>query len=150
MAWKKLVLQKIMLRDMLRNRIPRVCFYFFPRNGIPRIFLLCGTVWNGIPRVFVPRNGSDLNSESLLLFLFHGTEFRAFFSSVERFGTEFREFSVPRNSRNSAGTNQLFRLFRLPRTNFLSEIANPGADTHVLNLTLDTHRVSLHSTVYTC
>jgi hypothetical protein len=63
-------------------------------------------------------NGSERKSESLLLFLFHGTEFRAFFSSAERFGTEFREFSVPRNSRNSAGTNQLFRLFRLPRNNF--------------------------------
>jgi hypothetical protein len=32
---------------------------------------------------------------------------------------KFREFSVPRNSLNSAGTNQLFRLFRLPRNNFL-------------------------------
>jgi hypothetical protein len=51
-------------------------------------------------------NGSEWNSESLLLFLFHGTEFRAFLSSAERFGTEVREFSVPRNSRNSAGTNQ--------------------------------------------
>jgi hypothetical protein len=54
----------------------------------------------------------------LLLILFHSTEFRAFFSLAERFGTEFREFSVPRNSRNSAGINQLFRLFRLPRNNF--------------------------------
>ncbi len=45
--------------------------------------------------------------------------------SVPWFGTEFRDFSVPRKSRNSAGTNQLFRLFRLLRNNFLSEIANP-------------------------
>jgi hypothetical protein len=30
----------------------------------------------------------------------------------------FREFSVLRNSRNSAGTSKLFRLFRLPRNNF--------------------------------
>jgi hypothetical protein len=37
---------------MLRNGIPRVCFYFFPRNGIPSIVLFCGTVRNGIPRVF--------------------------------------------------------------------------------------------------
>jgi hypothetical protein len=92
----------------------------------------------------------------LLIFLFLGkefrvvfssaewfrTEFRAFasnfvpwyripsiFSSAERFGAEFREFPVPRNSRNSAGTNQLFRLFRLPRNIFfLSEIANPNGD----------------------
>jgi hypothetical protein len=26
--------------DMLRSRIPRVCFYFFSRNGIPSVFLL--------------------------------------------------------------------------------------------------------------
>jgi|LakMenEpi03Aug12_release.lakeMendotaPanAssembly.Ray.scaffolds.fasta_scaffold414705_1 hypothetical protein len=45
--------------------------------------------------------------------LFHGTEFQAFLSTAERFGTEFREFSAPRNRWNSAGTNQLFRLFRL-------------------------------------
>ena len=30
----------------------------------------------------VPRNGSERNSVSFLLFLFHGTEFQAFFSSV--------------------------------------------------------------------
>jgi hypothetical protein len=37
--------------------------------------------------------------KSLLLFLFHGTEFRVSFSSVEWFGAEFREFAsifVPR------------------------------------------------------
>jgi hypothetical protein len=56
---------------------------------------------------------------------FHGVEFLAFFSSAEWFGTEFRDFSVPWNSRNSAGTNQFLRLFRLPRNNFLLETANP-------------------------
>jgi hypothetical protein len=109
---------------MLWNRIPRVCFFFL-RNGIPSIFLLCGTVRNGIPKVFF---------------------------SAEWFRTEFREFAsifvpwyripnifllcgtvqngipidVPRNSRNSAGTDQLFRLFRLLQNSFLSEIANPS------------------------
>ncbi len=58
--------------------------------------------------------------------LFHGTEFRVVFSSAEGFGTEFREVSVPRNSRNSVGNNHLFRLFRLPRNYFLSEIPNPN------------------------
>ncbi len=72
----------------------------------------------------LPWNGSELNSESLLLFLY-GTEFRVFFSSAEWLGTEFREFSVQRNTLNSARTNQLFRLFRLPQNNFLSEIPNP-------------------------
>jgi len=112
MAWKKLVLQNILLQqtektacffqDMLQNKIPRVCFYFFLWNGIPSIFLLCRTIWNGIPRVFYSPDGSEWNSESLLLFFFNGTEFRAFFSSAEWFTTEFREFSVPQNSRNSA------------------------------------------------
>jgi hypothetical protein len=48
-------------------------------------------------------HASEQNSECLFLFFFHGTEFRAFLSSAERFGTEFREFSVPRNGseRNS-------------------------------------------------
>ncbi len=77
-----------------------------PRNGIPSGFLFLGMVQNEIPR-------------ALLLLLFHDTEFRAFFSSSDWFGTEFREFSVPRNSRNSAGTNQMFRPFLLPQNNFL-------------------------------
>jgi hypothetical protein len=40
------------------------------------------------------------NTESLLLFLFHGTEFRVVFTSAEGFGIEFREFAsifVPQN-----------------------------------------------------
>jgi hypothetical protein len=81
------------------------------------------------------RKGSERISESLLLFSFHGTEFRVVFSSAEGFGTEFREFSVPRNSRNSVGNNHLFRLFRLPRNNFLSEIPNPtGTRTHASHI----------------
>ncbi len=42
---------------------------------------------------FLPRNASERNSESLLLFLLHGTEFRVGFSSAEWFWTEFREFA---------------------------------------------------------
>jgi hypothetical protein len=94
-----------LFRRMVRNRIPSVCWQFFSRERNSELFSL-------------PRNGSERNSERLLLILFHGTEFRAFFSSAERFWTEFREFSVLRNSRSSAGTNQLFHLFRLPRNNF--------------------------------
>jgi hypothetical protein len=55
--------------------------------------------------------------------------------SAEWFGMEFREFSVRRNSQNSAGTNQLFRPFRLPRNNFFSVIANPNS-IRVGNVTL--------------
>ncbi len=94
-----------LFRGMVRNRNPRVCFYFCSTERNSELFSL-------------PRNGSERNPESLLLFLFHSAEFQAFFSFAERFGTEFREFSILRNSRNSAGTNQLFRLFRLPRNNF--------------------------------
>jgi hypothetical protein len=78
----------------------------------------------------LPRNGSEWNSESLRLFLFHGTEFRAFYSLWEWFVTEFREFFVPRSSQKSAGTNQMFRLFRFPRINFLPEIANQRRSAH--------------------
>jgi hypothetical protein len=122
-------------RQMLPNGIPRVCFYF------------CSTEWNS-EHFSLPRNSLEQNSESLLIFLLHGTEFRAWF------GQEFREFAsifvplyrlpsifllhgmilnviprvfVPWKSRNSAGINQLFRLFRLTRNNFLSEIANPSS-----------------------
>jgi hypothetical protein len=78
------------VRKKLRNKIPKVCFYFCSMKWNSELFSLLGS-------------GSERNIESLLL-LCSGTEFRAFFYSAERFGTEFREFSVPRNSRNSVGT----------------------------------------------
>ncbi len=34
-------------------------------------------------QVSLPRNGSERNSDSLLLYFFHGTEFRVVFSSAE-------------------------------------------------------------------
>jgi hypothetical protein len=40
----------------------------------------------------LPRKGSERNSESLLLFLFYGTEFCVVFYSAEGFRTEFRGF----------------------------------------------------------
>jgi hypothetical protein len=107
--------QYVFVRDMLRIGILEFASIFFPRNGIPSIFLLCRTVLNRIPRFFFPRNCAERNSESLLIFLFHGTEFRALFSSAERrFGTEFRKFSVPQNSWNSGNeTNcSVYSIFR--------------------------------------
>ncbi len=134
------------IKQYLQRVFVKLCFgtefrefaSIFPRNGIPSWFLFRGMVWNRFPSVCfyfcsternselfsLQRNGSEQNSESLLLFLFHCTEFLAFFSSVEWFGTEFRESSVPRNSRNSAGTNQ-FLHFPCGII-FLSEIANPN------------------------
>jgi hypothetical protein len=86
-----------LFRWRVRKRIPRVCFYFGSTEPNSELFSL-------------PLKGSEGNSESLLLFLFNGTEFRVAFSSVEGFGTEFRKLSVPRNSRNSVRNNHLFRL----------------------------------------
>jgi hypothetical protein len=42
-----------------------------------------------VEQVSLPRNGSERNSDSLLLYFFHGTEFRVVFSSAEGFGREF-------------------------------------------------------------
>jgi hypothetical protein len=88
----------------------RIFLYFL---GFQVMAILCCTAKNslrGTATIFskernselvsLPLNGLEQNSKCLLLFC-----------SVEWFGTEFREFSIPRNSRNSAGTNQLFRLF---------------------------------------
>jgi hypothetical protein len=102
--------------------------------------------------VSLPRNGSERNSERLLLFLMHRTEFRVF--SLLRQGSErnserlllffdprngiptcflFRgrvrngipRVYVPRNSRNSVGSNHYFRLFRLPRNYFFVGNSQP-------------------------
>ncbi len=114
---------------------------FVPRNGIQRCFLSakCLGKKNMGSLLLVLFRGSDLRAVfssadcsrtkfrkfSLLLFLFNGTEFEHF--SLPRNGSEQNsKFSVPRNSRNSVGYNHLFRVFRLPRNNFLLlwEIAN--------------------------
>ncbi len=94
------------------NRIPRVCFYFRYTDRNSKLFSLPLMDWEG-------------NSESLLLFLVHGTEFRVVFSSAEGFGTEFREFSLPQNSRDSIGNNHLFHLFCLPRNYFFVGNSHP-------------------------
>jgi hypothetical protein len=52
------------------------------------LFLFRGTEFRVVS---LPLKCSEGNSESLLLFLFRGTEFRDVFSSAEGFGTEFRE-----------------------------------------------------------
>ncbi len=105
---------------MVRNRIPRVCFYF------------CSTEWNSEP-FSLPRKGSDWNSEIMLLFLFHGTEFRAVFSSAEGLGSEFRRFLF----RGTAGIPSeisicsVYSVFR--GIIFLSEIPNPTNWTSVMH-----------------
>ncbi len=73
------VLSRFLFRGMVRNGIPRVCFYICYTGQNSEFFSL-------------PLKGSEGTSESLLLFLFNGTEFRFFFSSAEGFGTEFRGF----------------------------------------------------------
>ncbi len=77
----------------------------------------------------LPLKGSEGISESLLLFLVHGTEFRVVFSSAEGFGTEFRKFL----SRGTAGIPSeiticsVYSVFR--GIIFLSEIPNPKYST---------------------
>ncbi len=101
------------LLSSLRNGSEwRVGFYFCSTERKSKLFSLF-------------RQGSERNSESLLPFLFHGTEFRVVISSAEGFGTEFRYFSVPRNTQNSVGNNHLFRLFRLPRNYFFVGNSQP-------------------------
>jgi len=101
--------------------------FFAIRRGLsscilPR-FVLHGTkLWV----ISLPRNGSERNFENLRLFLVQGTEFQVVTSSVEGFGTEFREDSVPRNSRNSVWNPPLFRLLHLPPNYFMLEIPNPN------------------------
>jgi hypothetical protein len=97
------------------------------KNKIPLSFVFIFVLGTKFKLFSLSRNSSERNFASLLLFLFHGTEFRAFFSSTEWFWTEFREFSVPLKSWNSVGTNHLFRDFVysvFPRI-FLSDIPNP-------------------------
>ncbi len=73
-----------------------------------------------------PQNGSDWNSERLHLILFHGKEFRAIFSSAERFDRNSENFLF----RGTAGippkqTNcSVYSVFR--GIIFLLEIANPS------------------------
>jgi hypothetical protein len=69
----------VLFRGMVQNGIPRICIYF---GSAERNSELCS----------LPENGSEQNYGSLLLFLFHGTEFRVISSSTEGFGTEFRDF----------------------------------------------------------
>ncbi len=72
------ILSCVLFHRMVRNGIPRVCFYF------------CSTEWNSELFSF-PQKDSERNSDSLLLF-FHRTEFQVVFSSAEvGFGTELWE-----------------------------------------------------------
>jgi hypothetical protein len=81
---------------MVRNGIPRVCFYFCSTERNSELFSL-------------ELKGSEGNSENLLLFWFHGTEFRVLFSSAEGFGREFREFASCFVQRNGIRSSFLFR-----------------------------------------
>ncbi len=75
-----------------------------------------------------PRNGSEQHSESLRLFLFHGTEFPAFISSAEGFGTEFRDFLFRRTAGIPSEITicSVYSVFR--GIIFLSEIPNPNTN----------------------
>ncbi len=137
----RFVLSWFLFHGMVRNGIPRVPLFLFfvARKGIPSCVLFRGMVRNGIPRICIyfgtrernselcslPQKSSEENYGSLLLFLFHGTEFRVIFSSAERLGTEFRDFLF----RGTTGIPSeiticsVYSVFR--GIIFLSEIPNP-------------------------
>jgi hypothetical protein len=79
---------------MLRNGIARVCFYFYilframVRQGIPRVCSYFFYTERNSEHFSHPRNGSELNSEGLLLFLSHCTEFQAFFSAGSEWNSQ--------------------------------------------------------------
>ncbi len=87
-------------------------WFSLPQNGSERnsksllLFLFHGTEFQV---VFSSVEEFWMNSESLLLFLFHGTEFRVVFSSVEEFGMKFREFASILVLRNGIPSCFLFR-----------------------------------------
>ncbi len=110
---------------VLRNRISSCSLPLKSSEGNSKSLLLFWFHRTKSELFSLPPKGSEENSESLLLFLFNGTEFRVVFSSAEGFRTEFRELSVPRNSRNSVGNNYMFRRFRLPRNYFLVGNSRP-------------------------
>jgi hypothetical protein len=97
---------------MVRNGITRICIYF---GSTERNSELCS----------LPEKGSEQNYGSLLLFMFHGAEFRVIFSSAEGFVTEFRVFLF----RGTTGIPSevticsVYSIFR--GIIFLSEIPNP-------------------------
>ena len=105
----------VLFRGMVRNGIPRICFYFSSTERNSDLFSL-------------PQKGSEQNYGSLFLFLVHGTEFRGVFSSAEGFGTEFRDFLF----RGIAGIPSeitlcsVYSVFR--GIIFLSEIPNPRSN----------------------
>ncbi len=73
---RKGILSCVLFRGMVRNGIPRVCFYF-------------GSTEQNSELCSLPQKGSEQNYGCLLLFLFHRTEFRVVFSSADGFETGF-------------------------------------------------------------
>jgi hypothetical protein len=109
---------------MLRKGIREFGPIFFPQNGILAFFPSPERFGTEFREFSVLRNGSERNSKSLLQFLFHGTEFKEHSSPLRN--------SSDRNSdsflfRGTAGTNQMFRLFRLPRNNFFVGNCQPNS-----------------------
>jgi hypothetical protein len=89
---------------------------FFPRNGIPSIFLLCGTVRNRIPRVFCSAEWFNTEFREIASIFLPWYRIPSILLLCGTVRNGIPRVSVPRNSRNSAGTN-------------LSEIANTKTET---------------------
>ncbi len=104
---------------MVRNGIPRVCFYFSSTERNSEL-------------VSLPLKGSEGNSESMLLFLVLGTEFQVAFSSAEGFGTEFRDFLFRGIARIPSEITPCSVYFVFRGIIFLSEIPNPTVNPSVI------------------
>ncbi len=126
-------------RNGSERQSERLFLFFVARKGIPSCVLFREIVRNGIPRIFFYFGSTERNSElfsypqqgskhyygRLLLFLFHGTEFRVVFSSAEGFGTEFQDFLFRGTTGIPSEINicSVYSVFR--GIIFLSEIPNP-------------------------
>ncbi len=119
----------------------------FVRNGILRVCFYFGSTERNSELGSLPQRGLEQNYGSLLIFLFHGTEFLVFFFSAEGFGTEFRGISVPRNNWNSVGIT-IFSVYSVFRgIIFLSENSEPYLGNYFSNLF---HTVLVVPLIYYC
>ncbi len=85
----------------------------------------------------------------MLLFLFHGTEFRVIFSSAEGFGTEFRDvlFRGTTGIPSEITICSVYSVFR--GIIFFSEIPNPSPESHHQQVMYNPHPPACTCTLYT-
>ncbi len=119
------------LVSLPQNGSERHSFFFVARKGISSCVLFRGMVRNGIPRICIYFGSTERNSELCLrrrvrnrimgiYFYFWSTEWNSELFSLQRKGSD-RNFEI-----FCSAEQPEFRLFRLPRNHFLTEIPNPS------------------------